>query len=93
MKTAKLGERMSFDPTSIPPQQGKLMFVGDILLKDNASNTHRGHYLRYLCKEVLPEDTPAFDIKSDTKILSERTLSRSLPFDAEKQPLQKWRRS
>ena len=62
MKTAKSGERMSFDPTSIPPQQGELIFVGDILLKD-ASNTHRGHYLRYLRKEVLPEDTPAFDIK------------------------------
>ena len=62
MKTAKSGERMSFDPTLIPPQQGELMFVGDILLKD-ASNTHRGHYLRYLRKEVLPEDTPAFDIK------------------------------
>jgi hypothetical protein len=62
MKTAKMGERMSFDPTSIPPQQGELIFVGDILLKD-ASNTHRGHYLRYLRKEVLPEDTPAFDIK------------------------------
>ena len=62
MKTAKSGERMSFDPTLIPPQQGELMFVGDILLKD-ASNTHRGHYLRYLRTEVLPADTPAFDIK------------------------------
>ena len=62
MKTAKMGERMSFDPTMIPPQQGELIFVGDILLKD-ANNTHRGNYLRYLRKEVLPEDTPAFDIK------------------------------
>jgi hypothetical protein len=62
MKTAKSGERMSFDPTLIPPLQDELMFVGDILLKD-ASNTHRGHYLRYLHTEVLPEDTPAFDIK------------------------------
>ena len=62
MKTAKMGERMSFDPTSIHPQQGELIFVGNILLKD-ASNTHRGQYLRYLRKEVLPEGTPAFDIK------------------------------
>jgi hypothetical protein len=62
MKTAKSGEHMSFDPTLIPPQQGELMFVGDIPLKD-ASNTHRGHYLCYLRKEVLPEDTPAVDIK------------------------------
>ena len=62
MKTAKSGECMSFDPTLIPPQQDELMFVGDILLKD-ASNTHRGHYLRYLRTEVLPADTPAFDIK------------------------------
>ena len=62
MTTAKLGERMSFDPTLIPPQQGELNFVSDVLLKD-ANNTHRGHYLRYLRKEVLPEDTFAFDIK------------------------------
>ena len=62
METAKSGEQMSFDPTLIPPQQGKLIFVGDILLKD-ATNTHRGNYLRYLRKEVLPTDTPAFDIK------------------------------
>jgi hypothetical protein len=62
MKTAKAGEHMSFDPTLIPPQQGELIFVGDILLKD-ATNTHRGNYLRYLRKEVLPPDTPAFDIK------------------------------
>jgi hypothetical protein len=62
MKTAKMGERMIFDPTMIPPQQGELMFVGDILLKD-ATNTHRGQYLRYLRKEVLPENTPVFDIK------------------------------
>ena len=57
MKTAKLGERMSFGPTSIPPQQDKLIFVGVILLKD-ASNTHHGHHLQYLRKEVLPDDTP-----------------------------------
>ena len=62
LKTAKLGERMSFDPTMIPSQQGELIFVGNILLK-GAINTHCGHYLRYLCKEVLPKDTPAFDIK------------------------------
>jgi hypothetical protein len=66
MKTAKSGERMSFDPTLIPPQQGEILFVGDILVKD-ATNTHRGHYLRYLRKEVLPKETPAFDIKGRHK--------------------------
>ena len=54
MEMAKLGERMSLDPTLIPPQQGELIFVGNILLKD-AMNTHRGHYLRYLQKKYSPK--------------------------------------
>ena len=62
VQTAKEGENMSFDPTSIPTQHGKLMFIGNILLKD-AAVTHRGNYLQYLRKEVLPADTPVFDIK------------------------------
>ena len=59
---AKRGENLTFDPSCIPANQGELLYVGDILLKD-ASITHRGQYLQYLRKEVLPPDTPAFDIK------------------------------
>ena len=59
---AKRGENLQLDPSSIPPSQGELTFVGDILLKD-ASVTHRGQYLQYLRQEVLPPDTPVFDIK------------------------------
>ena len=59
---AKQGKNLTFDPSAIPASQGELVYVGDILLKD-ASVTHRGHYLQYLRKEVLPLDTPVFDIK------------------------------
>jgi hypothetical protein len=59
---AKRGENLHLDPSAIPPSQGELTYVGDILLKD-ASVTHRGQYLNYLRKEVLPADTPIFDIK------------------------------
>ena len=62
LATAKRGENLTFDPSSIPATQGTLTYIGDILLKD-ASVTHRGKYLQYLRKEVLPPDTPAFDIK------------------------------
>jgi hypothetical protein len=55
-------ENLTFDPSSIPASQGKLIYVGDILLKD-ASVTHRGQYLKYLQNEVLPADAPDFDIK------------------------------
>ncbi|KAI2502681.1 hypothetical protein MHU86_11806 [Fragilaria crotonensis] len=59
---AKRGENLTFDPSAVPASQGELTYVGDILLKD-ASVTHRGQYLKYLCNEVLPPDAPVFDIK------------------------------
>jgi hypothetical protein len=59
---AKRGENLHVDPSFVPTSQGKLNYIGDILLKD-ASVTHRGQYLQYLRKEVLPPDTPIFDIK------------------------------
>ena len=62
LSTAKRGENMQFDPSFIPPSQGELTYVGDILLKD-ASVTHRGQYLQYLRQEVLPPETPLFDLK------------------------------
>lgn len=62
MATAKRGENLTFDPSSISPSQGELTYIGDILLKD-ASITQRRQYLKYLRKEVLPPDTPDFDIK------------------------------
>jgi hypothetical protein len=40
---AKRGKNLTFDPSSIPSSQGKLTYVGDILLKD-AAVTHRGQY-------------------------------------------------
>ena len=58
----KKGENISFDPSFIPANQGEITNVGDILLKD-ANTTHRSQYLRYVRKEVLPPDTPAFDLK------------------------------
>jgi hypothetical protein len=63
---AKRGENLTFDPSSIPTIHGELMYVGDILLKD-ASVTHRGQYLKYLMTEVLPQDTPVFDLKHRSK--------------------------
>jgi hypothetical protein len=59
---AKRGENLTFDPSSVPASQGELIYIGDILLKD-ASITHRGQYLQYLRNEVLPTDTPVFDVK------------------------------
>lgn len=59
---AKRGETLTFDPSSVPASQGELTYIGDILLKD-ASVTHRGQYLQFLRKEVLPSDTPVFDVK------------------------------
>lgn len=53
---------MTFDPSSVPIHQGELVYIGDILLKD-ASVTHRGNYLNYLRRELLPADTPSFDLK------------------------------
>ena len=47
LKAAESGESLRFNPSSIPPHQGELIFVGDILLKDT-SVTHIGHYLQYL---------------------------------------------
>lgn len=58
----KKGENISFDPSSIPTNQGEITNVGDILLKD-ATTTHRSQYLQYLRNEVLPSDMPAFDLK------------------------------
>ena len=60
--TARRGENLTFDPSNIPPEQGQLLFIGDILLKD-AAVTHCGRYLDYLRSEVLPSDTPIFDSK------------------------------
>jgi hypothetical protein len=62
VQTAKRGENMMLDPSSIPPSHGELTIVGDILLKD-AAVTHRGQYLQYLRKHVLPSDMPVFDLK------------------------------
>jgi hypothetical protein len=62
LQSIKRGERISFDPSSIPPTHGEVTQIGDILLKD-ATSTHRGHYLAYLRSEVLPKDTPPFDLK------------------------------
>jgi hypothetical protein len=63
MQTIRQGEGISFNSSvSIPHTHGKVTHVGDILLKD-ATATHRGKYLKYLCSEVLPVDMPAFDLK------------------------------
>jgi hypothetical protein len=62
VQTAKRGENMMFNPSSIPPSHGELTIVGDILLKDAAA-THRGKYLQYLRKHVLPSDMQVFDLK------------------------------
>ena len=62
MTAARFGETITFDPSNIPVAHGELTFIGDILLKD-AAVTHRERYLQYLRKEVLPPDTPIFDIK------------------------------
>jgi hypothetical protein len=62
LQSIKQGERILFDPSSIPPTHGEVTQIGDILLKD-ATSTHRGHYLAYLRSEVLPKDTPPFDLK------------------------------
>ena len=62
LQSIKRGERISFDPSFIPPTHGEVTQIGDILLKD-ATSTHRGHYLAYLRSEVLPKDTPPFDLK------------------------------
>ena len=62
VQTAKQGENMMFDPSSIPPSHGELTIVGNILLKDTAL-THRRQYLQYLRKHVLPSDMPVFDLK------------------------------
>ena len=59
---AKRGENLHLDTSTVPSSQGELTYIGDILLKD-ASVTHRGQYMQYLRKEVLPEDTPLFDLK------------------------------
>ena len=53
---------MMLDPSFIPPSNGELTIVGDILLKD-AAVTHRGQYLQYLRKELLPSNMPVFDLK------------------------------
>ena len=60
--TARKGENLTFDPSNVPPEQEQLLFIGDILLKDSAV-THCGRYSEYLRSEVLPPDTPAFDLK------------------------------
>jgi hypothetical protein len=62
LQRIKQDERISFDPSSIPPTHGAVTQIGDILLKD-ATSTHRGHYLDYLRSEILPKDTPPFDLK------------------------------
>ena len=62
LQTAKLGERLNFDPSFTPTAHGELMVIGDILLKD-ALVCHRGHYLSYLKDHVLPQETPIFDLK------------------------------
>ncbi len=56
------GKGISFNPSVIPPTQGEITHVGDILLKD-ATATHRGKYLKYLRSEVLPKDMPVYDLK------------------------------
>ena len=67
------GEGISFNPSVIPHTQGEVTHVGDILLKD-ATATHRGKYLKYLCSEVLPKDVPAFDLKIRHKDPSGRKI-------------------
>ncbi len=62
LQTAKQGEHITFDPSSIPLNQGDIVNIGDILLKD-ATITQRGNNLHYLRSEVLPSNTPIFDIK------------------------------
>jgi hypothetical protein len=62
LKQTKRGENLTLDPSFIPSHQGELVNIGDILLKD-ASVTHRTRYLKYLRSEVLPNDTPMFDLK------------------------------
>ena len=62
LQALRQGENISFDTSHIPPTHGEVTNIGDILLKD-AKNTHRGHYLQYLRSEVLPPETPAFDLK------------------------------
>ena len=62
VQIAKQGENMMFDPSFIPPSHKELTIVGDILLTD-AAVTHRGQYLQYLRKELLPSDMPIFDLK------------------------------
>jgi hypothetical protein len=62
LKQTKRGENLTLDPSFIPSHQGELVNIGDILLKD-ASVTHRSRYLKYLRSEVLPNDTPMFDLK------------------------------
>jgi hypothetical protein len=61
LRAVKQGEKLSLDPSYIWSTQGETI-VGDILLKDAAS-AHRTNYLQYLCTEVLPSDTPAFDLR------------------------------
>ncbi len=39
-----------------------MTYIGDILIKD-VLVTHRVRYMNYLRKEILPADTPIFDIK------------------------------
>ena len=62
LHTAKKGENLTFDPSTIPIHHGELVFVGDILLKD-ASVTQRSKYVKHLRAEVIPASTPAFDLK------------------------------
>ena len=59
---AKLGESLHLDPSFVPISQGELTYIGDILIKD-VLVTHRVRYMNYLRIEVLPADTPIFDIK------------------------------
>ena len=62
LRAAKQGEKLSLDPSYIPSNQGETINVCDILLEDAAS-AHRINYLQYLRTEVLPSDTPAFDLQ------------------------------
>jgi hypothetical protein len=72
-KKKKRGKNLTLDPSFIPAHQGKLIFIGDILLKD-ASVTHRIHYLKYLRSDVLSATAPAFDTKMRHKDPAEKTI-------------------
>ena len=79
VQIAKQGENMMFDPSFIPPSHKELTIVGDILLTD-AAVTHRGQYLQYLRKELLPSETKFLFSQF---VVESRQLRRRLNFLAQ----------